>query len=213
MVFHSPFWQGHASALPYPLQVIQHYTIWVTHSIIKELQTQSFCLTPLHFILLPSSSCYSSSLFPVFFILFFSFTSPYSSFDSVVFAAVVKWPFLGHWALFWPIAYCHMILVAIDKVWISNQIYCTLHKSLGHTRSFQSVTAFTNRCLVVASNGRRSPSSGFPNCPWPQRPASHSNSSYWLNCSSSVTNCNSWLVLLITSRHGPHRKHCSSVAV
>jgi hypothetical protein len=32
------------------------------------------------------------------------------------------------------------------------------------------VTVFTSRCWVVASNGRRSPSSGFPNCPRPQLP-------------------------------------------
>jgi hypothetical protein len=43
-----------------------------------------------------------------------------------------------------------------------------LHTSqitIGHTRSSQSVTFLTNRCLVAASNGGRSPSSVFPNCP------------------------------------------------
>jgi hypothetical protein len=33
------------------------------------------------------------------------------------------------------------------------------------------------RCLVAATNGGRSPSSGFVNCPRPQLPASNSNSS------------------------------------
>jgi hypothetical protein len=31
--------------------------------------------------------------------------------------------------------------------------------------------------LIVAFNGRHFPSSGFPNCPWPQLSVSHSNSS------------------------------------
>jgi hypothetical protein len=39
---------------------------------------------------------------------------------------------------------------------------------------------FSLRCLVAASNCRRSLSSEFPNCPWPQLPASHSNSWQWL---------------------------------
>jgi hypothetical protein len=37
--------------------------------------------------------------------------------------------------------------------------------TIRHTRSSRSVTVFTNRCLVTAFNGGRSPSSGFPNCP------------------------------------------------
>jgi hypothetical protein len=34
---------------------------------------------------------------------------------------------------------------------------------IGHTRSSQSVTVFTSRCLVETSKGGRSPYSGFPN--------------------------------------------------
>jgi hypothetical protein len=34
-------------------------------------------------------------------------------------------------------------------------------------------SVFTSRCLVAASTGGRFPSSGFPNCPLPQLPASH----------------------------------------
>jgi hypothetical protein len=34
-------------------------------------------------------------------------------------------------------------------------------------------SVFTSRYLVTASNGGRSPSSGFPNCPRPRPPASH----------------------------------------
>jgi hypothetical protein len=40
------------------------------------------------------------------------------------------------------------------------------------------------RCLVAVFSGGSSPSSGFPNSPRPQLPASHSNSSQWLNCIS-----------------------------
>jgi hypothetical protein len=91
----------------------------------------------------------------------------------------------------------------------------------------------TSRCSVAAFNGERSPSSGFPNYLRPQLPPSHSNSSKRLNISSSPTNSlTEWLTQsltnqrtqfnstftnstapLITSRHGPHRKHRSITAV
>jgi hypothetical protein len=45
-----------------------------------------------------------------------------------------------------------------------------------HTSSVHS-HAFSDCCLVEASNGGCSPYSVFPNCPWRQLPASHSNSS------------------------------------
>jgi hypothetical protein len=61
----------------------------------------------------------------------------------------------------------------------------TFYSSLLHT-SFQS--RLHCRCLVSASNGGRSPSSGYPNCPRPQLPASNSNSSQGLNRSSPLTN-------------------------
>jgi hypothetical protein len=70
--------------------------------------------------------------------------------------------------------------------------------------------------LVTASKGGRSSSSGFPNSPRPQLPASNSNSSQQLNPSGYLTNSltNSSLTnLLITSRLGSHKKHHSSVAV
>jgi hypothetical protein len=60
----------------------------------------------------------------------------------------------------------------------------------------------------------------FPKFPRPQLPTSHSNSSQLLNpstpLSQSLTNQLIQLsitVLRITPRHGPHRKHRSSVAV
>jgi hypothetical protein len=124
-----------------------------------------------------------------------------------------------------------------------------LHASqitIGHSSSSQSVTIFPSRCLVAASNSGRYASSRFPNCPRPQLPASHSNSSQRLNTSSYVINSvnhqptqlnavtdqltplhstplhstplSDWThfsltVLLITSRHVPHRKHLSFVAL
>jgi hypothetical protein len=59
----------------------------------------------------------------------------------------------------------------------------------GHTstRSAQSGTVFNRCCLVVASNVGPFPSSGLPNCPWPQLPASHSNISQQLNPSGYLT--------------------------
>jgi hypothetical protein len=59
-------------------------------------------------------------------------------------------------------------LVTIGWAWICNKIYSALATrnytvlTVLHTRSSQRV--FTSRCLVAASNGGRSPSSGFPNC-------------------------------------------------
>jgi hypothetical protein len=57
-----------------------------------------------------------------------------------------------------------------------------------HAYIFLTSCVFTNRCLVAASNGGRSPSSGFPNFPGPQLPASNSNSSRQLNPSGYLTN-------------------------
>jgi hypothetical protein len=58
----------------------------------------------------------------------------------------------------------------------------TLQVTVTHTSDHSHV--FTSCCSVVASNGGRSPSSGFPNYLWPQLPASHTNSSHHLNISS-----------------------------
>jgi hypothetical protein len=71
-----------------------------------------------------------------------------------------------------------MILVTIDGVWIDSR---------------NSVTVFTTRCLVAASNGGRSLSSGFPNYHRSKLPASHSNSSQ-LNLSGYLTR---WLITTI----------------
>jgi hypothetical protein len=95
------------------------------------------------------------------------------------------------------------VIVTIDGVSIGNWIYwplgmvitsnysalpnsCTRLLTTAHTKTFQS-DVFTSRCLVAASNGGRSPYSGFPNYPRPQLPSSHSNSSQRPNCSSPLT--------------------------
>jgi hypothetical protein len=111
---------------------------------------------------------------------------------------------------------------------ITVSLIHTLYSSLGHTlKSSQfamSSPDFPSRCLVAASNDGRSPSPGFPNSPRSQLPDSNRNSSQRLNSSSSLTHYRQtlhylqWLnslltVLLQTSRHGPHGKHRSSVAV
>jgi hypothetical protein len=83
-----------------------------------------------------------------------------------------------------------------DGVRIGNRIYWTLilvttdnhdsHTELhtpktAVTTVYRSVfSVFSSRCLVVASNGGRFPSSGFPKFPWPQIPSSY-------NCNSHLT--------------------------
>jgi hypothetical protein len=75
-------------------------------------------------------------------------------------------------------------LVTTNKDYIVTVLH-TSQITIGHVRSSQSVTVFTSHCLVAASNSRCSSSSGFPNCPWPQLPASHSKQ---LNPSVYLTN-------------------------
>jgi hypothetical protein len=89
--------------------------------------------------------------------------------------------------------YCHDFRVTIDEFWIDDRIYWTLWYSAWlhftiHRYTHNSIHSyvFISRCSVAAFNGRRSPSSGFPNYPRPQLPASHSNSSQRLNLSSSL---------------------------
>jgi hypothetical protein len=61
--------------------------------------------------------------------------------------------------------------------------YYTSQITIRHTKSSQTVTDFTSRCVVAAYNSWRSLPSGFPNCPWSQLLASHS-----LDRSSPLTN-------------------------
>jgi hypothetical protein len=143
---------------------------------------------------------------------------------------------------FW-LLYCHMASrdgVAIDGVWVGSRINCTLtdriYKYLRQSHwvthsktdcnysAHKAFSVFTSRCLVAASNSGLSPSSGFPNSPQPQLPASHfsqlqlSTDSTTVQ-SSAVNFC--WsspaqsflvsgtlelLLLVIYPRHGTHWK-------
>jgi hypothetical protein len=62
----------------------------------------------------------------------------------------------------------------------------TLQYIVTHTRAVSIV--HISRCLVAAFNGGRFSSSGFPNCPQPQLPASNRNSSQQLNPRILLTN-------------------------
>lgn len=74
------------------------------------------------------------------------------------------------------IRFTELQLITASKDYALTVLH-TSQITIGHIRSSQSVTVFTSCCLVVASNGGHSPSSGLPNCPQPQLSASHSNSS------------------------------------
>jgi hypothetical protein len=65
-------------------------------------------------------------------------------------------------------------------MWLHFTVHCYTHYC-PQSRSYY-------HCLVVASNGGRSPCSGFLNCSRSQLPASNSNSSWQLNRSSPLTN-------------------------
>jgi hypothetical protein len=93
----------------------------------------------------------------------------------------------------------------------------TLQFTTAHTKSSQSAV-FTSHCLVATSSSGRSLTWGSWTIPVPQLPASNSNGSQWLNCSSPLTNwlltssihctllrCTALTNWVITSKHGPHR--------
>jgi hypothetical protein len=134
---------------------------------------------------------------------------------------------------------CHAISVAIDRVmdWWPDLLDSLIHNSWlhfinhCHTKTTAHSRIFTSRCLIAAFNGGLSPSHGFPNCPRTHQLLTATSNSGWtpavLWLTNSPTNSpTSWptisstnsslthsIVLLITSRHGPRRKHRSSVAV
>jgi hypothetical protein len=75
---------------------------------------------------------------------------------------------------------------------IDDRIYWTLWYSAWvhyytHTHTIVSTVTSSLPLLGSGFNGRRSSSSGFPNYPRPQLPASNSKSSQWLSRSSSLT--------------------------
>jgi hypothetical protein len=78
----------------------------------------------------------------------------------------------------------------IHNTWLHSRVHCSTH---AHTHTHTHTNTLVHRItsllslLVAASNGRRSPSPEFPNCPRPQLPASNSNSPQQLNSTNSVT--------------------------
>jgi hypothetical protein len=57
---------------------------------------------------------------------------------------------------------------------IPKRVSLSYAKNHCNNNTYNVFSVFSNRCLVAASNdGRRPASSGFPNCPRPQLPASH----------------------------------------
>jgi hypothetical protein len=100
-------------------------------------------------------------------------------------------PFTGvtllfiHWFSIGNRIYWTLQLVITSKDYALTVLY-TSQIAIRQTKSFQCLTFFTSHCLVAAYSGGLAPCSGFLNCPRPQLPASHSNSSQ-LNRSSSLT--------------------------
>jgi hypothetical protein len=129
-----------------------------------------------------------------------------------ILSTIVEWLQTGFGLV---MRFIELLQLAATSMDYALTVLHTSQITIGHTRSSQSVTVFTSRCLVAASIGGGSPSSGFPNRTRPQLPATHSNSSQWLNPSGYLTHqpaqLDSLTVLLIISRHVPHRKHSSSV--
>jgi hypothetical protein len=85
----------------------------------------------------------------------------------------------GVW-IYWTLTEC-------NYKWLRHSHWVTRSKNYCNHRTHKVFPVFLNRCSVEASNGRRSPSSGFPNCPQTQLPDSHSNRSQRPNLSSSLT--------------------------
>jgi hypothetical protein len=76
----------------------------------------------------------------------------------------------------------HFLNVTTNNYSLSYTLHS--HCKLSRHKIF---SVFPRRCSVAASNGRCSPSSGFPNCPLPQLPSSHSNGSQQLSLISPLT--------------------------
>jgi hypothetical protein len=101
------------------------------------------------------------------------------------------------------------IWVTIDRVWIGDSIYCTLWYNEWLCFTVHCYTHIHqcpqlhlhSHCLVVASPGRRSPSSGFLNYP-----CASANSSQRLNCIGPLTAC--LLTNQLTSLHYA-QLHCT----
>jgi hypothetical protein len=80
--------------------------------------------------------------------------------------------------------------VSIVMEFITHLIISLLDFTNHTDKCSQPFTVSNRRCMVTASNGRRSLSSGFPNYPRPQLPSSHSNRSQQPNCNFSTSKGN-----------------------
>jgi hypothetical protein len=113
----------------------------------------------------------------------------------------------------------------LEEFWI-YRIYCTVPYSswqqftvhcYTHTHTGVNCLVFTSRCLVAASNGGSSLSSGFTNYSRPQLPASGSNSSQRLNPSKSISKLiwDRWSVgqCILMLRTHPRRKTNTFITV
>jgi hypothetical protein len=78
-----------------------------------------------------------------------------------------------------------VLMIGFIELFDTARDYTLLLHTHTITRVYSHV--FTRPCSVAASNGGRSLSSGFPNYPRPQLPASNSKSSQRLNLSSPLT--------------------------
>jgi hypothetical protein len=93
--------------------------------------------------------------------------------------------------------YCHVTVWLLTCFELMTEFIAHFHTACDCSLEFTHTHTHTHtyecarsrvycRCLVVASNGGRSPSCGFPNGPRPQLPASNSDSSYLLYPSSDL---------------------------
>jgi hypothetical protein len=103
--------------------------------------------------------------------------------------------------------------MSFEFITLSYSHDCTSQFTVTHTHT--SVQSCLHCCwLVAASNGGLFPSSGFPNCPWRQPPASNSKQltltePQWFY--NSLTD--SSIALLLVMDHVEHPLHCCSATI
>jgi hypothetical protein len=88
--------------------------------------------------------------------------------------------------------------VTIDGFWTEYRIYWTLrYRAWPHfTVHYYTHASVHSHVFTAVAYGGRSFSSGFPNCPWSQLPASHRNTKQPQQSSNYLINCNEVKVML-----------------